>query len=268
MKFNEFLREVCPPLGLHWRKYRRRSARHRVDVRMGELGVHGYDAYLGLVRRDPREAALLPDLMHVTISRFFREKKAWDALRETVLPDIVSESGGTGPVRVWSAGCCGGEEPYSLALLWLHYLEKQYPGRRLEIIATDIDEESLERARTAVYRHESLREVPAEVRDRWFSRSGHDWRLDEMPRSLVAFRPSNLMTDPPPSGMDLVLCRYLPFTYYHGERLGTAAQRLWEALRPAGVLMVGAKEVLVPPALKYFQPLPGTQFFYRRVPHP
>lgn len=264
MKFDAFLREVCPPLNLHWRKYRHRSARHRVDTRLKELSLRGYDNYLERVRTDPREAALLPDLMRVTVSRFFREKKAWDELREPILPGLVTESGSTGTVRAWSAGCCGGEEPFSLALLWLQCMAPIYPQNRLQIIATDIDPDSLERARTAVYRSESLRELPAEIRDRWFARMGHQWRLGEEPRSLVDFRQSNLLTDQPPQGMDLVLCRYLPFTYYCGERLGAAAQKLWDSLRPGGILMIGAKEALDSPALEYFQPLRGTAFFYRR----
>lgn len=265
MKYDAFIKELCPPLDLQWRKYRRRAAKHRVDARMKELEIQGYEQYLEKVRTDPAEAAALPDRMRVTVTRFFREKRGWDELRDRILPGIISTSGSSGVIRAWSAGCCGGEEPYSLAILWLQYLLPLYPEQKLEIIATDIDTESLERAAAGIYGHQSLREVPHELRDQWFSRVGDQWRLSEEPRGLVTFRQSNLMTEPPPLGMDLVLCRYLPFTYYHGGRLGAAAAKLWEALRPDGVLMVGAKEALVPPALQFFEPVPDTRFFYRRA---
>lgn len=264
MKYDSFIKELCPGLDLQWRKYRRRAAKHRLDARMKELGIDRYDDYLHLVRSDPEEAAGLPDLMRVTVTRFFREKRGWDELRDRLLPLIVEQTGSGGAIRAWSAGCCGGEEPYSLAILWLHYLLPLYPNRKLEIIATDIDLDSLERAAAGLYGHQSLREVPHELRDRWFSREGEQWRLNDEPRALVSFRQSNLMTDQPPLGMDLVLCRYLPFTYYHGARLGAAAARLRDALRPEGVLMVGAKEALVPPALQYFEPFAESGFFYRR----
>ena len=264
MKYDAFIKELCPTLDLQWRKYRRRAAKHRVDARMKELGIERYEEYLQLLRSDSGEAAGLPDLMRVTVTRFFREKRGWDELRERILPLVLGPAGSSGALRAWSAGCCGGEEPYTLAILWLQYLQPLYPERKLEILATDIDTDSLERATRGIYGHQSLREVPHELRGRWFGRIGNEWRVNEEPRELVTFKQSNLMTCGPPQGMDLVLCRYLPFTYYSGARLGAAAERLWEALRPGGVLMVGAKEVLVSPALEYFEPFPDTIFFYRR----
>lgn len=264
MTFDRFLQEACPGLDLVWRKYRRRSARHRVDARLVELGLDGYDGYLERIRSDAQEAALLPDLMRVTVSRFFREQKQWLELKDRLLPGLIATISGVRPLRTWSAGCCGGEEPYTLALLWLEYIQPFHPGLSVEILATDIDEASLERARMALYRRETLREVPAEIRTRRFSPANALWRLDGKAKALVRFGKSNLVTDPPPSGMDLTLCRYLAFTYFKGERLRAAVLRLWESLRPGGVLMVGEKEVLPASAQEYFEPLPGNRLFYRK----
>ncbi|HEY6009412.1 MAG TPA: CheR family methyltransferase [Geobacteraceae bacterium] len=264
MTFDQFLREACPPLDLEWRKYRRRSARHRVDGRLRELGVDSYGDYLEILRSDPWEAAQLPDLMRVTVSRFFREGEAWQEAEERILPGLVAENPDAGRLLAWSAGSCGGEEPFSLALLWLEYLLPLHPAWSMEIIATDIDAASLQRARSALYRGESLREVPRGICERWFSREDAMWRLHGKARALVRFEERNLLTAPPPQGVDLLLCRYLAFTYYTGERLQAAAQRLWEALRPGGFLMIGAKEHLPEPALELFEPIPGSRVFCRR----
>jgi chemotaxis methyl-accepting protein methylase len=261
--YDRFLQEACEPLDLAWRKYRRRSARHRVEQRLGELGLPDMAAYLERLRDDPTEAAGLADLMRVTVSRLFREEERWKALAERILPALLAARP-AGLFRAWSVGCCGGEEPYSLALVWMESLEPRYPGSTIEITATDIDAASLERARLARYEAGSLRELPTELRSRWFAREGNLLRLDMRVTRLVRFERRNLMIDPVPAGMDLVMCRYLAFTYYRGERLLAAVRRLWEALRPGGVLMIGRKEGLPPDALELFTPWPGCAGFFVR----
>lgn len=263
MTFDQFLREAAPPEELSWRKYRRRSARHRVERRMSELGIDGFASYLGFLRSSPRERAGLADLMRVTMTRLFREREEWQYLAERVLPVLVSENP-IGSVQAWSAGCCGGEEPYSLAMVWLEQVVPTHPAARIHILASDIDEPCLERAAAGCYDGSSLREVPRETRRRFFRREGSRWCLDDDVKRLVQFERRNIMTDPVPPPVDLVLCRYLVFTYYQGERLRAATRRLWEALRPGGVLMTARKEHLPETVSLLFEPWPGTPHFYRR----
>lgn len=263
LTFDQFLQAACGGLDLEWRKYRRRSARHRLDSRLRVLRLKDYRVCLELLQADPAEAAGLADLLRVTVSRFFREQECWFALANKVLPVLFAEAP-SATLRAWSAGCCGGEEPYTLALIWLEYLQPLYPGCSMEIVATDIDRASLARARHGEYGAGSLREVPAALLARWFARTGEVWWLDEKVKEPVRFETRNLMTDPPPEGMDLVLCRYLAFTYYRGERCLAAARRLWEALRPGGALMIGRKESLPAAALEFFEPWPGCAGFFRR----
>jgi len=266
MTFDLFLQEICPSLDLEWRKYRHRSARHHVDARMRELAIDGYGGYRDLIRTDGQEAALLPDLMRVTVSRFFREQKHWQTLKTDILPELIASKCGSGAIRIWSAGCCGGEEPFTMALLWLEYMLPLFPGCSMDILATDIDDASIERARLALYRRETLREVPAEVRRRWFNKVNALWRLDAKVTSLVRFEKKNLICDPPPLVMDLAFCRYLAFTYFRGDRLRTAIQRLWDSLCPGGILMIGQKETFPASAMELFEPLPGSEVFFRKKP--
>jgi chemotaxis protein methyltransferase CheR len=282
MTYEEFLKETCPVLDMVWRKYRKRAARHRLDARLKELGMERYDQYLDLIRRDAVEAAGLTDLMRVTMTRFFREQKAWEELTEEILPLLMTEgdwlrsersvpvplaspTSGATTLRAWSAGCCGGEEPYSLALCWLNYLQPSHPECSLSITATDIDDASLDRARAGIYSIQSLREVPSAVRTRWFRREDSLWRINHEAAALVTFEKRNLLLDTPPQSVDLVLCRYLAFTYYKGERLLAAVRKLWESLRPGGVLMIGRKESLPDAAGELFQPVRDSRIFYRKI---
>jgi chemotaxis protein methyltransferase CheR len=264
MHFDAFLKRACPPLNLEWRKYRRRAARHRVLARMEELGLSRFEDYLERLAGDAREAARLPELMRITVSRFFREAALWQALRQEILPHLLASSSFGRPLNVWSVGCAGGEEPYTMALLWDVFLQARYPHRKITILAEDIDRASLERAGRAIYHYSSLKEVPETIFEKGFSRKNDHWQLQPRLRAMVRFRRHNFMVGPPPGFFDLVLARYLPFTYYRGERRLQAARRLWRALRPGGVLMIGAKEVLGIRERELFVPWPGAEGFFRR----
>lgn len=266
MHFDAFLQQVCPPLELDWRKYRRRAARHRVRQRMTQLGLADFEDYLEFVVNDVTEASGLAERMVVTVSRFFREAPLWETLQNRLVPQLLAAAAGRRSLRAWSVGCAGGEEPYSLALLWLDRLQRRYPGRRLIIQASDCDAASLRRARQAWYGIGSLREVSIRRRNRWFVVHGDGWRLCSRVTRQVRFYRQNFMRDPPPGIFDLVLARYLPFTYYQGARRLQAARRLWRALRPGGALMIGAKESLDSEERRLFAPWPGIPAVYYRRP--
>ena len=263
MRFHEFLKSACPPLDLEWRKYRRREARHRVEARMAELGLADYAAYLARLRQDKDEAAGLAVRMRVGVSRFYREAERWELLHQRVLPELLRAGAEDRPLRFWSAGCCGGEEPYSLALVWLAFFRERHPGREVEILASDIDAVSLERARHGIYGHGSIREVPKDILHEYFDREGEQWRLQERVRAMVRFGRRDLVRDPLPGNLDLVCCRYLVFTYYRGERRLAAARRLWQSLRPGGALMIARKEELGV-AGELFEPWPDVDGVYRK----
>jgi chemotaxis methyl-accepting protein methylase len=262
MTFDAFLRSVCPEFDLEWRKYRRRASRRRVAGRMRELGMKDWGEYRLRLLEDAAEAADFPDLLRVTVTRFFRERECWDELALSI-PSLLSP--GQVELRAWSAGCAGGEEPYSLAILWRDRLQPDYPGVALNLHATDIDEESLTRAESALYSTSSLREAGADILARWFEGQGDLYRVRAEIRRLVRFAKRPLMDAPPLDAVDLLLCRYLPFTYYRRIRLHGAMLHLAAALRPGGLLMIGRKESLPPGAEEFFQREGKTGALWRRL---
>jgi chemotaxis protein methyltransferase CheR len=261
MTFDDFLRNACPPHDLEWRKYRRRSARHRVAERIRELRLETWLDYLEFLLRDPEESSRFPDLMRVTMTRFFRERECWEDLAD-LLPTLAGHDRKS--LTAWSAGCCGGEEPYSLAILWIDRIAHCYPSSTLDILATDIDDESLARGASARYSIQSLREARRELHAGWFERDDGFYRPLPEARRLVRFWKHNLMLDPPPRGVDLLLCRYLPFTYYSDRRLDAAVAILASALRHGGLLMIGRKEGMPERGLTLFAPVGKTGTIWRR----
>jgi chemotaxis methyl-accepting protein methylase len=256
MHFDHFIRAACIARDLDWRKYRRAS-RRRVLQRIRELGLRGYGQYLRYLDDHPEEAAGLPNLLRVTVSRFFRDRDCWRELARETLPGVLDRSPGK-RVRALSVGSCGGEEPYSLALAWEEWLRGAYPEHSLAITGIELDEDSLARARRAVYQERTLREVPQRMRDKWFRRNGGDYLLHPVIRNMVVFRRLDFLNDPLPEGFDLILCRYLVFTYFLGTRQRRAVERLRRSMGPGGVLMIGKKEGLGPDAAELFRPLSDT----------
>lgn len=263
MRYNEFLKAVCPKQELAWRKYRRREARRRVEARMQQLDLSDYAAYLARLQSDPAEAAGLAARMRVTVSRFFREQERWQKLAEEVIPKLLADNPPHTPLRIWSAGCCGGEEPYTIALLWLADLQKRFSDHRVEILATEIDANCLARARRGIYEQGSIREVSHPLLQRYFHKENNRWHLTDRVKQRVQFIEADIFDTPLPEALDLVCCRYLVFTYFTGQRRLDAAKLLHQALRAGGALMIARKEELGL-ASELFVPWPGVAGVFKK----
>ncbi|MFY0583069.1 CheR family methyltransferase [Cystobacter fuscus] len=172
----ELLRWAAPRLGLREEGFRRVRAQvcKRVGRRMKALGLSGLDAYVARLEAEPAERAVLDALCRVTISRFYRDSALFDALLEPLLPQVLVSARARGEcrLRVWSAGCASGEEPYSVSVLFRRGLAPRFPDFHLELVATDADASLLERARRGCYRRATLRELPAAWRHEPSPRSG------------------------------------------------------------------------------------------------
>lgn len=179
---------------------------------------------------------------------FFRDRAQMDALRLHVLPQLIAQRRAQQwlSLRLWSAGCSTGEEPYTLAIL-LHELLPDLAQWHITLLATDLNTRSLERAASGLYRPWSFRtETPAGVRTRWFSDSAEGIRIDPALRRMVTFAPLNLASDDASalrtaSGMDLILCRNV-LIYFDAPGAARVVGRLRDALAPQGWLMLGHAE--------------------------
>jgi len=246
----DFLAWALPRLGLWpaaFRKVRGQVCK-RIARRMRDLGIAGHDDYRRRLEDERGEWRMLDGLCRITVTRFGRERAAWRHLQEVLLPRLADECRGAGgsELRAWSAGCGGGEEPYTLRLLWDLELAPLFPSLELGIVATDADPGMLRRARTATYRRGTLRELPPAWLAQAFEPSGGALRLRPRYRDGVRFERQDIREEMPGGPFDLVLCRYLAFTYFDQEGRRATLHGIAHRLRPGGILMVGAKEY--PPA--------------------
>lgn len=267
MSFDECLKEVGPLLGLQWRLFQRRGIKRKIERRALELGLAHLGDYLLKVRNDPEEKDRLSQILTVTISRFFRDREVFDVLEGSVLPSIVQQKE-KGEVRVWSIGCASGEEPYSLSLLWKEKFEKEYPTTRLSIVATDINETLLRRAKEGRYRKSSLREIPDQILKKYFRVENGYYVIDQVIRDSVDFRRQNVLEGEVFSDMDIIFCRNLAFTYFSKESQVEVLKKIASSLNEKGYLVIGKDESLplVYPTL--FVPISSAHKIYQKFdPH-
>ena len=236
--------------GLALSGYKRPCLRRRLAVRMRAHGVQSFAAYADVLDRVPGEYDRLLDALTITVTKFFRNPETYAVLRERVVAPLGRES----TVRVWSAGCASGEEPYSLALLFAERAGSRWAvrlARRLRIDATDLDPGALETMRRADYAASAVDEVPPELLVRFFS-AGPPYRLDPAVVRLVRPLAHDLTRDAPPDPpYHLIVCRNVVIYFDRPTQ-----ERLFEAfagaLAPGGHLLLGKVETLFGPARARF----------------
>jgi chemotaxis protein methyltransferase CheR len=243
MHFNEFLREAAPLFGLQWRPFQRRGIKRKVEHRIFQIGLSNYEEYLLKVRSDPAELSYLSKILTVTISRFFRDKEVFDTIGTSLIPTIVKKEDKI-DFKIWSIGCASGEEPYSLSLLWKEKFEKIWPQIHLSILATDINENLLTRAKKGRYKKSSLKEVPETVLKNYFKTDKGSYILDLGIREKVEFREHDIIKEEAFSGMDMVFFRNLAFTYFSKECQINVLKKIAISLKEEGYLVIGKDESL------------------------
>jgi len=220
--------------------------RSRLDPVARAEGFTGVAELLGQVQADPngRVAQRCLDAIVTHESFFFRDGKPFDQLRDHLLPSLVAGRPANRTLRIWSAACAGGQEPYSLAMLLLEEQAKM-PGCRVEIIATDVSEPILERARRGIYSDfEVNRGLSPERRARWLTRHGQAWQINPELRQMVQFRHHNLLDGVGGLGrFDLIFCRNV-LIYFDPQRKGRVLNHLAQALDKDGALVLGSAETV------------------------
>jgi chemotaxis protein methyltransferase CheR len=247
-------------VGLHCDGYKESCLRRRIAVRMRACAVHSYGDYRQKLEEDITEREQLLDAITINVSKFFRNAEVWEVLSRDVVPALFALPDPV--VRIWSAGCAAGEEPFSLAMLILeHAAAHDLDASRFRILATDIDPRSLAAARQGEYGPFAFSEISPERQARWFEGSG-PLRIRDAPRTLVRFRSHDIMTDRFPEGQHLILCRNV-IIYF--ERL--MQQRLFEgfagALAPGGYLGLGKAEALFGESARRFRSVASRERVFR-----
>jgi two-component system CheB/CheR fusion protein len=264
--FDQILGHLRQSGGFDFNAYKRSSLLRRMMKRMHQVGVTTFEQYLDYLQVHQEEFAALFNTILINVTSFFRDEDVWNYVSSELLPELISNRTNAEPLRVWSAGCASGQEAYTAAMMVAEHVGVDDLRDRVEIYATDVDDEALAEARQAVYSDRQLEDVPTEFVEKYFEWSANHVTFNRDLRRAVIFGRHDLIQDPPISRVDLLLCRNT-LMYFNADAQNRILTRFYFSLNPGGYLMLGRAEMLFSHS-SMFAPVDLKRRIFRTVPTP
>lgn len=243
----QVLEAVRSATGVDFSGYKDETLLRRLDQRMQTCQCPDFEAYWAYVQRNANELLVLRQRFLISYSSFLRDRDVFAAVEQD-LRDMIRARGTEQPLRIWVVGCAGGEEAYTLALLMAEILRTQLPDGSidrlkdcLQVVGTDLNPEAIDQAQRGVYRHRSVKAVPAQWLDRYFRRHGDDYQVIEAVRACCRFQCSDVQSQTPGPIFDWVSCRNV-LIYFKPRLQARLLARFHEALTPDGRLLLAPSE--------------------------
>jgi two-component system CheB/CheR fusion protein len=225
--------------------YKKNTVYRRIERRMGIHQIDRIAAYVRYLQENPQEVELLFKELLIGVTSFFRDPAAWEQLQGEAIPALLAGHPDGGVLRAWSAGCSTGEEAYSLAIAFKETLDQVKPTTKpaLQIFATDLDRDAVDKARQGLYPANIAADVSAERLQRFFTREENGYRVSKEIREMVTFATQNIIMDPPFTKLDILICRNL-LIYLTPELQKKLLPLFHYSLNPGGVLFLGSAETV------------------------
>lgn len=229
--------------GVDFRHYKQTTLRRRIQRRMILYRLDKLEDYIQYLQNNPAEVTALYQDVLITVTSFFRDPEAFEALKINVFPVLIQERKPDSPFRIWVAGCSTGEEAYSIAICLLEFLTYQGINIPIQIFATDINEVAIEKARSGIYKSIQVADISPERLQRFFVEVEGGYQISKSVRELCVFARQNLISDPPFSRLDLITCRNV-LIYLDSGVQKKVVPMFHYALKPIGFLMLGTSETV------------------------
>jgi len=252
--YEGFKEKVLKLTGIDLSSYKERQMKRRIDSLISRNNYDGYDSYFKALTKDSSLYDEFINYLTINVSEFYRNPAQWEILEKEIIPNLL-KSGDM--LKIWSAACSTGEEPYSLAMMMSRFTSLD----KLRILATDIDDGAINKAKEGLYSFKSLENLPKDFRDKFFAKDGERYKISDKIKNCIEFRHHNLLLDKYPAKCDLIVCRNV-MIYFTEEAKTLMYNNFREALNVNGVLFVGSTEQIILPHRYKLEPV--KTFFYRR----
>lgn len=252
--YEDFKNEVLLMSGIDLNSYKERQMKRRIDALIKKNNYEDYHSYVIALKTNTNIYNEFINYLTINVSEFFRNPTQWEVLEKEVIPYILKFNSS---LKIWSAACSTGDEPYSLAML----LSKFLPLSKIKILATDIDRQALEKAKIGLYNDKSIEGVPNEFFIKFFKPLGNSYKISNEIKSRVVFEQHNLLKDTFPQNCDLILCRNV-LIYFTEQAKNEIYMKFNSSLKNGGILFVGSTEQIIM-AHKYSL-TPIKSFFYKK----
>lgn len=237
--YGYFKREILALTGIDLNSYQEKQMKRRIDFLISKNKIEGYDKYAAALRTDRKKFEEFVNYITINVSEFYRDIPQWKVLEEKALPELISRFGRS--LKIWSAACSTGDEPYSLVMA----LSRHLPLGNIKIFATDLDRQVIAKAKEGIYPEKSILFLPADLKRRYFRQVGEDeFRIANEIKACVEFREHNLLKDAYPTGCHLIVCRNV-LIYFTEEAKDRVFRNFYRVLAGGGMLFIGSSEQIM-----------------------
>lgn len=234
-KYEEFKVDVLKLTKIDLNFYKEKQMRRRIDTLATKNGAKSYAEFVQMIKTDKEKFEQFVNFLTINVSEFYRNPDQWKLMDEQVIPKIIKEQ--KRPIKIWSAACSTGDEPYSLAMAF----SKHIPLSDIKIMATDIDKQVIEHAKVGLYAEKSIAAVPDDLKKKYFTKIGNSYQISDDIKKCVTFKEHNLLKDTYPKDYDLILCRNVVI-YFTDEAKNMIYKNFFDSLKTHGVLFIGSTE--------------------------
>ncbi|GGM22859.1 chemotaxis protein methyltransferase [Paraliobacillus quinghaiensis] len=251
-----FSQSIKKKTGIDLTLYKEVQMKRRLTSLRDKKGFSDFNSYYQALVSNKELMEEFLDKMTINVSEFYRNSSRWNILENKILPDLLKKNR---KLKIWSAACSTGDEPYTIAMMLSQYVDLD----DVSILATDIDDKILERAKKGIYTERALKEVPPKLKEKFFKKDGSLYTIDDKIKSAITFKKHNLLSDPYPSNFDLIVCRNV-LIYFTEEAKTTIYEKFSRALVEQGVFFVGSTEQIFNPN-KYDFKVVDTFFYQKNI---
>ncbi|HEY1404966.1 MAG TPA: chemotaxis protein CheB [Spirochaetota bacterium] len=225
--------------------YKNNTLYRRIERRMGVHLINGIAAYVRYLQENPKEIEILFKELLIGVTHFFRDPQVWERLKEKILPAMITKLPDNHVFRAWIPACSTGEEVYSFAIIFKEVMDKIHPQNniKLQIFATDLDQDAIAKARSAYFPESSVDGVSSRRLNQFFCKTENGYRINAEIREMVVFSPHNIIKDPPFTKLDFISCRNM-MIYMEAELQMKLLSLFQYCLNPGGLLLIGNAETL------------------------
>lgn len=238
--------------------YKEKQMKRRITSLVEKYGYSTYCAFFEQLKVNQEIYNTFINYLTINVSEFYRNPNQWELFEKKIIPEIAKNKN-LSEVKIWSSACSTGDEPYTVVMI----LNKFLPLEKIKVLATDIDNEAMSKAKAGVYPSRSIKDLPQEFITRHFTKLNNDlYQVSEKVRNCVQFKRLNLLKDPYPSNMDIIICRNV-LIYFTEEAKDAIFMEFSKALSKNGVLFIGSTEQIM--NYQKFNVKPIETFFYQKV---
>lgn len=253
--YEKFKVDINKLIGIDLNFYKEKQMKRRISSLITRNNYNDFDEYFNVLKHDKKLLEQFVNYLTINVSEFYRNPSQWKTLEDYIIPELLKTRK---TLKVWSAACSTGEEPYSLVML----LSKFYPLKDIKVIAADIDDEAINKAKIGLYNKAAIENLPKEFVSKYFKEIEGSYKISEEIKNCVEFKKMDLLKDRYPSPIDLILCRNV-MIYFTDDAKEILYKKFNEALSKDGILFVGSTEQIIG-SDKYNFTSPKT-FFYKKA---